>query len=132
MPYLVAYITAIIAFFIIDFIWIGIVASGFYNEQIGHLRGRKVNIPAAVIFYLIYIAGILVFAVKPALAVDALRPAIIYGALFGFFCYAIYDFTNYATLEGWPLKMVVVDIVWGVFLTTSVATTAAWAALKFG
>ena len=132
MTYIIAYITAIIVFFIIDFIWIGKVASGFYNEQIGHLRGKKVNIPAAVIFYLIYIAGIMVFAVKPALAAEAIQPALIYGALFGFFCYATYDFTNYATLRDWPLKMVLVDVIWGVFLTASVATAAAWAALKFG
>lgn len=132
MPYITAYVAGIIVFFIIDFIWIGTIASGFYKEQIGHLRGAKVNIPAAIIFYLLYIAGILIFAVKPALAAETIRPALIYGALFGFFCYATYDFTNYATLKDWPLKMVVVDIIWGVFLTGSVATAAAWVALKFG
>ncbi len=131
MPYIVGYIAAIIAFFVIDFFWIGTVASGFYNEQIGHLRGEKVIIPAAVVFYLLYIAGILVFAVKPALAAGSVKSGLIYGALFGFFCYATYDFTNYATLKDWPLKMVVVDIIWGVFLTGSVAAVASWVALKF-
>lgn len=131
MPYFIAYIAAIIVFFIIDFIWIGSIASGFYNDQIGHLRSRRVNVPAAIIFYLMYIAGIVIFAVKPALSAQSLMPALIYGSLFGFFCYATYDFTNYATLKGWPLKMVIVDIIWGVFLTGSVATAAAWVALKF-
>lgn len=131
MPYVIAYVSAIIVFFIIDIIWIGKFASGFYNEQIGHLRSEKVNFPAAIVFYLIYITGIMVFAVKPALAAESIRPALVYGALFGFFCYATYDFTNYATLKGWTTKMVVVDIIWGVFLTTSVAVAAAWTALKF-
>lgn len=131
MHYVIAYFAAIIVFFIIDFIWIGTITREFYKEQIGHLRGADVNIPAAVIFYLIYIAGIMVFAVKPAIAADSIKPALIYGALFGFFCYATYDFTNYATLKDWPLKMVIVDIIWGVFLTGSVATAAAWVALKF-
>jgi len=91
-----------------------------------------VNWGAAVVFYLMYIAGIIIIAVHPALVSGSVKTAAIYGALFGFFCYATYDLTNYATLKGWPLKMVIVDITWGVFLTTSIATAAAWAALKFG
>lgn len=130
MPYIAAYIAAIIVFCIIDFIWIGTVASGFYDKAIGHLRSDKVNFGAAIIFYLLYIGGIMIFAVKPALAAGSLKPALIYGALFGFFCYATYDFTNYATLKDWPLNMVIVDILWGIFLTGSVATAAALVALK--
>ena len=131
MHYVIAYSAAIIAFFIIDLIWIETIARGFYKDQIGHLRGIEINVPAAVIFCLIYIAGIMVFAVKPALGADSIKPALVYGSLFGFFCYATYDFTNYATLKDWPLKMVVVDIFWGVFLTGTVATAAAWVAFKF-
>lgn len=130
MHYIAAYVAAVIVFFTIDLIWLGSIASGFYEEQIGHLRGEELNVPAAVVFYLVYIAGILIFAVKPALASESLKLALMYGALFGFFCYATYDFTNYATLKNWPLKMVVVDIMWGTFLTAVVATAAAWVALK--
>ncbi|MEP6343123.1 MAG: DUF2177 family protein [Maricaulaceae bacterium] len=131
MHYIIAYFAAIIVFFIIDFVWIGTIAREFYKNQIGHLRGVEVNVPAAIMFYLMYIAGIMIFAVKPALVSGSIKPALIYGALFGFFCYATYDFTNYATLKNWPLKMVVVDITWGIFLTGSVAMAAAWVALKF-
>ena len=131
MPYIIAYITAIIVFFVIDILWIAKIASRFYYKMIGHLRGKRVNVPAVIIFYLMYIAGIIIFAVHPAIVSGSLSPAILYGALFGFFCYATYDFTNYATLKDWPLKMVVVDIIWGIFLTTSVATASAWVALRF-
>jgi uncharacterized membrane protein len=131
MIYVAAYIAAVVTFFAIDTLWIGWMASDFYNEQIGHLLGDKVNVPAAALFYLMYIAGIIVFAVKPAILADSIRTASIYGALFGFFCYATYDFTNYATLRDWPLTMVVVDIFWGVLLTCTVATVAAWIAFKF-
>lgn len=131
MQYVIAYIVAIVVFCVIDTLWIGTFAQDFYNEQIGHLRG-KVNWGAAIVFYLMYIAGIVIIAVHPALISGSVKTAVIYGALFGFFCYATYDLTNYATLKGWPLKMVIVDIIWGVFLTTSIATAAAWAALKFG
>lgn len=131
MTYLIAYIAAIIVFFVIDILWIGTFANKFYNEQIGHLRGR-VNWAAAFIFYLMYIAGIVIFAVHPAIESGSVMTATIWGAAFGFFCYATYDLTNYATLKGWPLKMVIVDIIWGIFLTASVATGAAFVALMFG
>lgn len=114
------YLMTIPAFFLIDMIWLGTVATKFYQAQIGYLLG-PVNWVAAIVFYLIYIVGIIIFAVHPALVAGSLSKAIIFGALFGFFAYATYDFTNLATVKDWPLLVTVVDIIWGTILTGSVA-----------
>ena len=109
-------------FFVIDIIWLGVVAKSFYQKNLKYILSPNVNWTAAIIFYLIYIAGILIFAVLPALAKDSLRHAAVWGALFGFFTYATYDLTNLALLKDWPIVIVVVDILWGVVLCSAVAT----------
>ncbi|MFT5849632.1 MAG: putative membrane protein [Patiriisocius sp.] len=121
--YVYLYLLTIPAFFIIDMIWIGLVASKFYQSQIGFLLG-PINWPAAIIFYLIYIVGIIFFAVHPALLAGSLGKAVLLGALFGFFTYATYDFTNLATVKDWPILVTVVDLAWGTFLSASVATVS--------
>ena len=109
-------------FFVIDIIWLGVVAKSFYQKNLKYILSPNVNWTAAIIFYLIYIAGILIFAVLPAVAKDSLRHAAVWGALFGFFTYATYDLTNLALLKDWPLNIVVVDILWGMVLCTLVST----------
>jgi uncharacterized membrane protein len=109
-------------FFVIDLIWLGVVAKGFYQKNLKYILSPNVNWTAAIIFYLIYIAGILIFAVLPAVAKDSLRHAAVWGALFGFFTYATYDLTNLALLKDWPIIIVIVDILWGVVLCSAVAT----------
>ena len=109
-------------FFVIDIIWLGVVAKSFYQKNLKYILSPNVNWTAAIIFYLIYIAGILIFAVLPALAKDSLRHAAVWGALFGFFTYATYDLTNLALLKDWPIIIVIVDILWGVVLCSAVAT----------
>ena len=109
-------------FFIIDLIWLGVVAKSFYQKNLKYILSPNVNWTAAIIFYLIYIAGILIFAVLPAIAKDSLRHAAVWGALFGFFTYATYDLTNLALLKDWPIVIVIVDILWGVVLCSAVAT----------
>lgn len=106
----------------VDLIWLGIVATSFYRKQIGHLMLDEINILAAILFYALYVVGIVIFAVSPALHTGSWRTAIVFGSLFGFFAYATYDMTNLATLRGWPIAMVVVDIAWGTFLTAVSAT----------
>ena len=120
--YLKLYALTVPVFFIIDLIWLGVVANNFYRKNLNYILSPNVNWTAAIIFYLIYIAGILIFAVQPAVAKDSLRHAALWGALFGFFTYATYDLTNLALLKDWPLNIVVVDILWGVVLCTVVAT----------
>lgn len=118
--FLTLYVISVPVFFIIDMIWLGFVARGFYQAQIGHLLG-DVNWPAAIIFYLVFLVGLTFFAIYPAVEAGKLDTAILYGALFGFFTYATYDMTNLATLKDWPLMVVIVDIVWGTILGAAVA-----------
>jgi len=123
IQFLYLYLLTIPIFFIIDIIWISGIGNKFYQTQIGFLLG-PINWPAAIIFYLIYIVGIIFFAVHPALLSGSLGKAILLGALFGFFTYATYDFTNLATIKDWPLLVTIVDLAWGTFLSASVATVS--------
>jgi uncharacterized membrane protein len=120
--YLKLYFLTVPLFFIIDLIWLGVVAKGFYQKNLKYILSPNVNWTAAIIFYLIYIVGILIFAVVPAVTKGSLRSAVVWGALFGFFTYATYDLTNLALLKDWPLRIVFVDILWGVVLCSTVAT----------
>jgi len=119
---IITYLLTALVFFAIDLLWLGIVAKNLYQKYLGHLLG-DVNWVAAIIFYLIFISGILIFAVLPALEKGAVTHALIYGALFGFFTYATYDLTNLATLKDWPVQIVFIDIVWGMVLSSSVAVS---------
>jgi uncharacterized membrane protein len=114
------YLLTVPVFFTIDMIWLGLVAKNFYKEQLHSLLSPQVNWTAALLFYFIYIAGILFFAVRPGLEAGSLGKACIFGALFGFFTYATYDFTNLATLRDWPVLVSVIDIAWGTTLCTLV------------
>ena len=122
MKIVYSYLLTTLVFFAIDIAWIGGFAKKFYWGNMGSLLKDDINWAAALIFYLLYIVGIFVFAIMPAVKSDSVQDAIIYGALFGFFCYATYDLTNLATMKGFPLKVAIVDMIWGVILTGSVAT----------
>lgn len=125
IQYVIVYFLMTGVFFGIDMIWLGLVAKNVYSQQIGHLMATKVQWPAAIIFYLLYIVGILYFAVLPGLEKGSLARAVINGAAFGFLAYATYDLTNLATLKGWPLKLTLIDLAWGTVITAVVAA-AGW------
>jgi uncharacterized membrane protein len=120
--YLKLYLLTIPVFFAIDLLWLGVVAKNFYQSNLAHLLSPVVNWPAALLFYFMYIVGIILFAVKPGLDAGSLAKAALWGALFGFFTYATYDLTNLATLRQWPIKVVVVDVLWGTLLCSLVAS----------
>ena len=124
------YLLTIPVFFAIDMVWLGLIARNFYQNQIGFLLG-PVNWTAAIVFYLMFIGGIIFFAVLPALDKQSLGWAVLLGALFGFFTYATYDFTNLATLKDWPILVSIVDVLWGTVLTASVATVSYLIATRF-
>lgn len=124
--YIIAYIATMVVFFAIDFVWLTQVARSFYRDQIGPLLLDEFRIGVAAAFYAMYIVGIVFFAIRPALALDNMWIALGYGALFGFFCYATYDFTNLATLKGYTLTVAVTDVVWGTILTGVSALAGAW------
>jgi uncharacterized membrane protein len=121
MNFLLYYAISFVVFLAIDALWLGLVAPKFYKAQIGHLMAEKPNLIAALVFYLIFIAGLVYFVLLPAVTNDSWVTAFANGALFGFVTYATYDLTNYATLKNWPVTMVIVDLTWGLFLSTSVS-----------
>ncbi|MCV0423887.1 MAG: DUF2177 family protein [Roseibium sp.] len=112
-----AYFFTALVFLAIDYVWLSQVATRFYFDRIGHLLMDKPNMAAAGAFYIIYIVGIVFFAVAPALKAESFAIAVIYGAMFGFFTYATYDVTNFATLKNWPVIVTVVDVAWGTSLS---------------
>ncbi len=112
------------AFAVIDAVWLKTM-NPFYRGQIGELLAERPNLGYAVVFYVIYIAGIVFFALRPALDGGSWLSALGYGAALGAFAYATYDLTNAATLKKWPLQLIVVDILWGAALT-ALATLTGW------
>ena len=127
---LVAYIATGVAFAMIDSIWLRSMYTRLYQPEIGEMLMRGMRWGPAVAFYLLYIAGMLIFAVNPALASGRWQTALVQGALLGFFCYMTYDLTNYATLKVWSLKVTVLDMIWGTFLTGSAAAVGAFVTAK--
>jgi uncharacterized membrane protein len=119
--FLKLYIVAVVTFFVIDLVWLGFVARSFYRNQMGHLMRTDVNWAAAIVFYLVFVVGIVVLAVWPAVERQSLGHAIALGALLGLVTYAAYDLTNLATLEGFPFGVVLVDMTWGTVLCGSVS-----------
>lgn len=122
---LLLYLITLAVFFAIDLVWLGLVAKDFYRRHLGYLMSPKVNWAAALLFYLLFIAGLLVFAVRPAIAAGAPLQALWLGALLGLVCYATYDLTNLATVRDWPLIVTAVDLVWGTVLGGVVAFAGA-------
>src|SRR5210317_1899492 len=100
---IISYLLTFIFFLFVDLLWLGIIAKNIYNKYLGDFLSDKVNWTAAFIFYFIYVAGISIFAIYPAVQKSSVFNAILMGALFGIFTYATYDLTNLATLKGWPL-----------------------------
>ena len=119
--FLKLYLITLPVFFAIDMIWLGLVAKNFYAKQIGFLMKTNVNWPAAIIFYLLFIVGLVVFIITPALRQQSWQSALFFGALFGLISYATYDLTNLATINNWPLLVTVVDLIWGSVLAGSVS-----------
>jgi len=118
--YLKLYVATFIAFLAVDMIWLGLVARTFYRKNLGFLLAPAPNWIAAVIFYLLFIVGILVFVVMPGLNEDSLRTVLLRAALFGLITYGTYDLTNLATVRDWPLLVTVVDMIWGTVLSVLV------------
>ena len=121
MIYLKEYIVAVVVFFLIDMLWLGVIAKDLYAKELGHLLTNNINWVAAIIFYLLFVVGIVFFVIHPAIEKNSFSYALIAGLLFGFMTYATYDLTNLATLKDWPLKIVFIDIAWGSFLSASVS-----------
>jgi len=126
------YAIALPVFFAIDMVWLGLIAKNFYSNQIGFLMKSEINWPAAVVFYLLFVVGLVVFVIAPAMEKNSWVHALLFGALFGLITYATYDLSNLATLKGWPVLVTVVDLAWGATLAASVSTATYFIARKLG
>lgn len=124
MAFIKLYLITLFLFLVIDFLWLCLIAKNLYKEQIGFLLSESPRWGAVILFYCIYAFGLMFFVISPAIRVENYLTALTYGALFGFICYAAYDLTNLATLRGWPVKLVIYDLIWGAFISgvTSLAT----------
>lgn len=107
---------------VLDALWLGVIANKLYKQELGSLLLEKPNMVAAIAFYVIFVIGVLVFAVLPAIQAGDWKVALGLGALLGLVCYATYDLTNLATLKGFPVKIVIIDLVWGMFIAATTAT----------
>jgi uncharacterized membrane protein len=119
---ILTYIVSVPIFFIVDMIWLGVIAKGFYRKSLEPLITPDINWIAAIIFYLLFLVGVLIFALLPGIERRSLIYTIAMAALFGFIAYATYDLTNLATLRNWPLMLSIVDMIWGAFLSASTAS----------
>ena len=122
MNYIKMYIVTLIIFFAIDIIWLGFIAKDIYKEYLGFIMGEQTNWIAAIVFYMVYIIGLIFFALNPALQKDSLIYAALVGGFFGLITYATYDMTNLATLKDWPIFITAIDITWGTLLCSATSS----------
>jgi uncharacterized membrane protein len=116
MKFFITYIVTVPIFFIIDMLWLGVIAKPIYNKYLGYIMSENIKWGSAITFYLLFILGLVFFAISPALEAGSFWKAVLYGALFGFFAYMTYELTNHAIIRDWPWQIVIIDIVWGTVL----------------
>ncbi len=128
IKYLAAYVATLVVMVALDMVWLGVIAKPLYQQGIGHLMAERPNVPVAVLFYLVYAAGLVIFAVASQAPGASWSKTLLTAALFGFFAYATYDLTNLATLKDWPAGVSAIDVAWGCLVST-LAAAAGKAAL---
>jgi uncharacterized membrane protein len=128
--FLKLYFIALPLFFAIDMVWLGLVAKNMYARQLGFLMRENIVWVAAILFYLLFIAGLVVFVIQPAVDKRSLMHAVVFGAFFGLVSYATYDLTNLATLKNWPVMITIIDLAWGAALGAIVSSATCFIAAK--
>jgi uncharacterized membrane protein len=131
MAYGIAYVSTALVFLGIDAVWLTFAAQVLYRPLIGDMLLERFNLVPALLFYVVYVAGILVFAISPAFNTGRWTTAALHGAFLGFCAYATYDLTNQATLRNWPVAVTVADLLWGTALTSFAATAGYLTARSF-
>lgn len=131
MTYLVAYGATLVTFLGLDLVWLGLVAKSFYRQQLGKLLTDNINVPVAGGFYALYVVGLVVFAILPALHSGRWTTAFFLGAFLGLLAYGTYNLTNLATLRGWPVMLTIVDLTWGTLVSGAAAAVGLWVARHF-
>lgn len=120
--YLATFLTMMIVMIVLDFVWLSVIAQPMYQHGIGHLMAKQPNLLFAGLFYLVYVVGLIFFTIKPYAAKKCVYKTTLSAAFFGFFVYASYDLTNLALLMNWPVNLAVIDVAWGVFISSFSAT----------
>lgn len=110
------YLITFVVYFAIEMVWLLLIAKNLYAKYIGHLMADKPNLVVSLVYFIIVIAGLIFFAINPAIEKNSLSYAILAGVIFGFMTYATYTMTNLATLKDWPMIIAFVDIAWGTLL----------------
>ena len=121
------YATVLGVMLVLDLLWLGVVAKPLYQQAIGHLMAERPNVPAALLFYAVFAAGLTLFGVLPQADSSGWQRTVLMGGLFGFFAYATYDLTNLATLKDWPIGISLIDMAWGTTVSAVSALAGKWA-----
>ncbi|MFN8278237.1 MAG: DUF2177 family protein [Chitinophagales bacterium] len=127
MRYLLLYLVALITLFVLDGLWLGLIAKKFNYEKLGFLLAEQPRWSAAIVFYLLYAAGILFFCTRAAIDAASLQTALLHGAALGLLCYGTFDLTCAALVKNWPLIFSVVDMIWGTVMTAMASTVLFYA-----
>ena len=117
LKYIAVYLAVFLTLFLVDMLWLRVIAMAWYQQGMGPLLAESPNLWAAALFYLLFPVGLMIFAVLPADARASVLRVAGMGALFGFFAYATYDLTNLAVVKGWPVALSILDIAWGAFVS---------------
>ncbi len=132
IKYLAAYVGSAVTIAVLDAVWLTLAGKHLYRPAIGELlMPDGFRLAPAVVFYLLFVLGVVIFGVSPALRSGQWTTAALMGGLFGFFCYATYDLTNQATLKLWPVHVTLIDMTWGTLLAAAGAVAGALAAARF-
>ena len=128
--FLKLFFIALPVFIAFDITWLGLLAKGFYRDQIGFLMKPAINWVAAILFYFLFTVGLVLFVIQPALDKHSWVHALLFGSLFGLITYATFDLTNFAMLKNWPLLVTIVDLVWGMVLSAVVSLITYFVVVK--
>jgi len=131
IQYLIKFTITFVVFIAIDLIWLGIIAKPLYQHYLGDLLRTTPLWPAAILFYFLFIIGLIIFAIEPAILAKDIKKAFIMGGLFGFFTYMTYELTNWAVIKNWPGEIVAIDILWGIILSSSICGITTYIYLKY-
>ena len=118
------YLVAFLVFLLIEGIWLVLIAKDFYKKEIGFIMSESPKILPTIVFSVLFVLGLVFFVINPALAKDSWKYALLVGLIFGLISYSIYDLTALATLKDWPLKVTIVDLIWGSSMSAIVSTVS--------
>ena len=131
MQYVIAYVIAAVVFGVLDSIWLRWAGPNLYRPVIGEIMADNFRVVPALVFYAVYLLGMVYFAIRPGLEANSVSTAVLNGAILGALCYATFDLTSQAVFKVWSTQISVMDIAWGATATAIASAVSCWAVLKF-